>query len=223
MTGEHRPPDFPPGAIGTGLGRLGELSAPWTAARAITAPTLTLGLLRHEPGFAGLPRSDLLAAANSLAYLYQHTKSWVLIWAESIAGPAAFKDSRTVRCGVGQEKSKELALSAGLTLKAEGDVWLASASAELSTEWSKLTQSTVRIDVESEFTRELEFDVPPGGRDIALWQLESRLTKRLVQRPNVALPPDPLPEWVEIAIATPPRTTTVLTAITQTITRLAEQ
>jgi hypothetical protein len=207
--------------VGSRLDELVGLSAPWTAARAVTAPTLTEELLKQEQGFLGLGRADRFTVANTLTYLFQHTKVWTLLWAESVAGTAVFKDSRTVRCGVGVEKSKELALTAGLDVMLEADIWFASAAVDLSAEWSKLTQSTVRIDVESEFTRELEFEVPAGGMDIALWQLESRLTRRLILRPGKRLPPDPLPGWAETAIATPIRSIAILTSVTRSMTRTA--
>lgn len=217
---EHNePPDFPGSAIGSGMDLLAELSSPWTTARAITAPGLTRQLLAHEQGFAVLSPEHLTAVANTLTFLFQHTKVWSLLWAESVAGPATFRDTRTVRWGVGVEKSRELARTAGLKVEAEGDVWVAKASAELSAEWSKLTQSTVRIDVETETTRELEFDVPAGGMDIALWQLESRLTRRLVLRPRRHLPPEPLPHWVETAIATPVRSIVMPVNLTRSTTR----
>lgn len=203
------------------LDELVGMSAPWTAARAVTAPELTQELLAQEQGFAGLAPRETTAVANTLTFLFQHTKVWKLLWADSVAGPALFKDSRTVRCGVSVEKTKELAVTAGLQVKAEAEMWIASASADLSTEWSKLTQSTVRIDTETEFTRELEFDVPPGGMDIALWQMESRLTRRLILRPGAHLPPDPLPHWAETAIATPIRSIAMLTSITRSMTRTA--
>lgn len=218
---ENGPPDFPGLGVGSMLDELVGMSAPWTAALAITAPRLTQELLAREQGFAGLVPKDIVVIANTLTFLFQHTKVWKLLWADSVAGPALFKDSRTVRCGMGVEKTKELALTAGLQVTAEGDVWIGKAAAELSAEWSKLTQSTVRIDTETEFTRELNFEVPVGGMDIALWQLESRLTRRLVLRPGVRLPPDPLPHWVELAIATPVRSTAVLTSVTCSTTRSA--
>jgi hypothetical protein len=203
------------------LDELAVMSPPWTVARAVTAPSLTRDLLIHEQGFASLTAAETAEAANTLTFLFQHTKVWTLLWAESIAGPSLFKDSRTVRSGVGVEKSKELALTAGITAKGEWDMWMVKASAELSAEWSKLTQSTVRLDMETEFTRELEFDVPAGGMDIALWQLEARLTRRLILRTGANLPPDPIPEWAEMAIATPARSTTVMTSITRSTTRTA--
>ncbi|WP_290054344.1 hypothetical protein [Amycolatopsis solani] len=217
---ENEPPAFSGDSVGSGLARLADLAAPWTAARAVTAPELTRRLLVDEPGFFGLPQAELADAANTLTFLFQHTKVWRLLWAESVAGPALFRDSRTVRSGVGQEVSRELARTVGLELSGKGDVWVVNVSGELSAEWSKLTQSMVRIETETEFKRELEFDVPAGGMDIALWQLESRLTRRLILRPHHHLPPDPLPDWAETAIATAVKSTSILTNVTRSLTRL---
>lgn len=217
---ENRPPDFPGTEVGTGLDRLEALSAPWSVARAVTAPELTRELLIQEPGFADMSAYTAVTITSTLTFLFQHTRVWTLLWAESVAGPARFEDSRTVRSGVSIDKTVELARTAGLKLTGEGDLWVVKASAEVSAQWSKLTRSTIRVDTENETKRALEFTVPPGGMDIALWQLESRLTRRLILRPGRHLPEEPLPHWVETAIATPVRSVAILTSITQSVTRM---
>lgn len=219
---ETGPPAFPGQRVGAGLDQLEALATPWMISRTITTPRLAYQLLQGEPGFAHRPRAELTTIANTLTFLFQHTKAWTLLWAESVAGPSQFEDNRRVRCGVSVDQSRQLALAAGIKTKAEGDLWAVSASAEISAEWSKLTNSTVRIEGETEFTRSLTFTVPAGGMDIALWQLESRLTRRLILRPGQRLP-DPVPAWVEVAIAVPVRSSVVLTSITRSITRTAGQ
>lgn len=218
---ENGPPSFPGVRVGQGLDELPGLATPWTVSRAITAPDLTRRLLAGEPGWAGLPTRKIDTISGILTFLFQQTKTWTLVWAESVAGPARFGSVRTVRSGAGIEEARELARTAGMKVGAEGDVWVAAASAELSSEWTKLTNSKVRIDNEAESTRVLQFDVPPGGMDIALWQLEVRLTRRLVLRPGARLP-EPLPDWVEIAIASPVRSVRIPTDITRSLTRTVD-
>lgn len=215
--------DRPPGFLGEGVGdrlhALQSASAPWVVSRAISSPDLTQRLLHGEPGFALLPRASIEAAANTLAFLFQHTQTWRLAWVESVAGPSHFKDSRKVRVGLSNTTMIELARTAGIEVEGSGSIVVADISAEVTAKWSKLTQSTVTIDVEEEFTRVLDFDIPPGGMDIALWQLESQLTRRLVLRPGLQLPPDPLPRWVESALAAQICSVTLASAVTQSVIR----
>ena len=95
------------------------------------------------------------------------------------------------------------------------------ASTELSAEWSKVTRSTVKIEAQREATTNLSYDVPADGMDIALWRLDSRLTRRLMLRPGKHLPPEPLPHWVDMAIAARASVVDIPTNITQAKTRMA--
>jgi len=54
--------------------------------------------------------------------------------------------------------------------------------------------------------------------DIALWQLEERLTRRLALRRGVSLQ-DPLPKWIDTALTVPVRSIRVPTAVLRTVTR----
>ncbi|MEV4806313.1 hypothetical protein AB0K18_40495 [Nonomuraea sp. NPDC049421] len=194
--------------VGARLDELEVASTPWTVTRTITAPDLTYRLLRREPAFSALPSARLREIASLLAFLFQHTRVWHLVWVESVPGPGIFEDSRTIRAGTSKESVAELARTVGMDVELEGGLWVATAKAKLSAEWSKLTRSTVCIGTETETRGALTLPVPSGGMDIALWQLESRLTRRLALRPGVRLSPDPQPAWVEMAMSTPsPRST----------------
>ncbi|MCX5204128.1 hypothetical protein OG897_22085 [Streptomyces sp. NBC_00237] len=218
----HEPPGFLGSAVGSHLGELADASAPWTESRAASAPDLTYELLHHEPGFAVLPSAVLAEVADCLTFIFEHTRFWDLLFVESVAGPSQFSESRTVQAGVSRETAIQLGRTVGLDISAEGDVWLAKTKAELTTEWTKLTNNTVRIDTETQLTRAVEYPVPDGGMDIAMWQLGSRFMRRLILRRGAHLPPDPIPAWAEMALAVPPRLATVPSTVVRTMTRTRE-
>jgi len=214
------PPEFPVGQVGSGLAQLQALSGPWSVARVITAPTLTQRMITMEPGFARLPAFEIGAIANTLAFLFQHTMTWTLLWARSVGGPAHFEQTESVTYGVSSEQGLELARTVGMKVGGEAEFWIGKISTELSAEWSKLTRSTIRIEAQREASTHLSYEVPAGGMDIALWRLDSRLTRRLILRPGKELPPEPLPQWVEMAIAARSSLVDIPTGITQAKTRM---
>jgi hypothetical protein len=216
----HRePPPFLGDAVGSALGELQHQHSGWLVSRSVSAAPFTQRLLAREPGFSGLSSSDLRAASQTLTFRLGHVQRWRLLWAVSADGPGQFSDERTVRVGVSEETARELATTIGL--EAKTDVFFLAAQA--SAQWSRLTRSTISVNTESEFTRTLSYDVPEGGMDIALWQLESQLVRRLELRPGAALPPDPVPRWVELAVTARARTRVinVPTNVVRVLTRRA--
>ena len=183
-----------------------------------SAPELTLRLLAADPDFRGLSRLTLVTAANTLTFQLAHIQRWRLLWVESTPGPSRFSDVRTVRVGVTEDVARELARTVAVDVKGSISIIAAQAGAH----WSRLTRSTVSIRAEAEFTRTLEYDIPAVGMDIALWQLESQLIRRLQLRPNASLPPDPVPRWVELAITAEVRSVTVPASITRVVTRTGQ-
>ncbi|MDR6977676.1 hypothetical protein J2X68_004395 [Streptomyces sp. 3330] len=179
----------------------------------------TRRLLAQEPGFGTLAPSQLDAASRVLTFRLGHVQRRRLLWVVSTDGPSQFTDERTVRVGVSEEPARELATTIGLEAKLDIPFLAAQASAQ----WSRLTRSTISVNTESEFTRTLSYDVPEGGLDIALWQLESQLVRLLELRAGAALPPDPLPPWVEPAATARARSRviTVPTNVVRVLTRRA--
>jgi hypothetical protein len=175
-----------------------------------------------EPGFARLPAPEIGTIANTLAFLFQHTMEWTPVGVRSLGGPGHFEQTESVTYGVSAEQGLELARTVGIEIGGEAKVPFGRVSTELSAEWSKLTRSTIRIEAQRETTTHLSYEVPAGGMDIALWRLDSRLTRRLILRPGKQLPPEPLPHWVEMAIAARPILIDIPTGITQAKTRMAE-
>jgi len=201
-------PDRPPGR-----------ADPWIVARTCTSPELTARLLAEEPGFASLPKRRVDKISRMLTFLFLRTREWALIWAESVSGPARrYQIVHRIRRGVGAEEIRELARTVAFRTGASIGLLAANVSVALGREWSKFTNSHVHFDAEEEITRVLEFDVPPGGMDIALWQLEERLTRRLALRRGVSLQ-DPLPKWIDTALTVPVRSIRVPTAVLRTVTR----
>ncbi|SRR5271166_529568 len=214
------PPEFPGRQVGSGLAQLQGLSKPWSVARVSTAPTLTQQILAIEPDFDRLPRFQIGAIANTLTFLFNHTMTWTLVWARSEGGPGHFEQTESVAYGVSAEQGLELARTVGMKVGADFDFLAGSVSSKLSAEWSKLTRSTVRIEARREADCQLSYDIPAGGMDIALWRLDSMLTRQLILRPGKHLPLDPLPHWVDIAIAARVILINIPTEITQTKTRI---
>ncbi len=208
------PPNFVDASPGSNFPGVEE-SSPILVARASTAPAMTAQLLRHEDRFSSLSFRDIADAANALTMVFEHRYVWKLVWVQSISTPGKVSDTRKIRRGVGTDKSLELARTAGVDFEASGDVWVLAAATKLSAEWSRLTRSSVRIDMEEECERSIEIDVPAGGMDVALWQVESQLSRRIVTRRGAELPNDPLPDWCEYAIQARSRLIAVPTAITK--------
>ncbi|MGW6525455.1 hypothetical protein [Streptomyces sp. NPDC054962] len=216
----HRePPAFLGESVGSSLGELQHRQSAWLVSRSISAPAFTRRLLAREPGFGTLASSQLGAASEVLTFRLGHVQRWRLLWVVSTDGPSQFTDERTVRVGVSEETARELATTIGLEAKLDIPFLAAQASAQ----WSRLTRSTISVNTESEFTRTLSYDVPESGLDIALWQLESQLVRRLELRAGAALPPDPMPRWVELAVTARARTRviTVPTNVVRVLTRRA--
>ncbi|WP_062641586.1 hypothetical protein [Streptomyces maremycinicus] len=216
----HRePPGFLGESVGAALGELQHRQSAWLVSRSISAPPFTRRLLAREPCFDTLAPTQLSAASQALTFRLGHVQRWRLLWVVSADGPGQFTDERTVRVGVTEETARELATTIGLEAKLDIPFLAAQASAQ----WSRLTRSTISVNTESEFTRTLSYDVPEGGLDIALWQLESQLLRRLELRAGAALPPDPMPRWVELAVTTRARSRviTVPTNVVRVLTRRA--
>ncbi|MGW0871490.1 hypothetical protein ACWD3Z_13505 [Streptomyces sp. NPDC002740] len=216
----HRePPAFQGESVGSALGELQHRQSAWLVSRSISAPAFTRRLLAQEPGFGTLAPAQLDTASELLTFRLGHAQRWRLLWVVSTDGPSQFTDERTVRVGVSEETARELATTIGLEAKLDIPFLAAQASAQ----WSRLTRSTISVNTESEFTRTLSYDVPEGGLDIALWQLESQLIRRLELRAGAALPPDPMPRWVELAVTARARSRviTVPTNVVRVLTRRA--
>lgn len=213
------PPTFTGSRIGTGLDQLASRSTPRTVARVITAPALTRKILESEPGFGRMTEQTLVTAANTLAFLFEHARVWTLLWAKSIGGPGHFEQSESVTYGISAEQSLELARKAGMKATAEGGVKVVKLTGELSGEWSKLTRATFRAEAQRDASTTLSYDIPIGGMDIALWRLDSRLSRRIVIRPGQELPPEPLPHWVELAVAARTSEVVIPTGITRAMSR----
>lgn len=219
-SGLNGPPRFAGTGVGSGLEQLTNHSALWAVTRVLTAPGLTHKILEVEPGFTRLPEQAIVAAANTLGFLFVHARTWTLLWAKSIPGPGHFEQTESVTYGVSTEQGIELARKVGL--KADGglDFTLGKIHAEASAEWSRLTRDTFKLETQRETSTTLSYDVPADGMDIALWRLDSQLTRRLVIRVGRQLPSDPLPAWVEAAVAARASQITVPLGITRAITRM---
>ncbi|KUN17315.1 hypothetical protein AQJ23_40960 [Streptomyces antibioticus] len=215
----REPPAFHGETVGSDLDKLEHVRSAWLISRSISARPFTEKLLAQESGFAALTTHELSAAAHTLTYKFGHVQRWRLLWAVSLDGPSQFGDARTVRHGVSEETARELADSIGVEAKLDVKFLAAQASRQ----WSRLTRSTISVNAESEFTRTLTYEVPAEGMDIALWQLESQLIRRLELRPGAVLPPDPVPRWVGLAVAARSRSRviTVPTNVVRARTRKA--
>jgi hypothetical protein len=165
-------------------------------ASASTAPDRTIALLRLDEAFAGLSADELVAAANTLTYVFSHQKEWRLLWAEQVPGPGSFADTRTLRIGASEESVRDLSRTIGL----KGNTSIMALRAEVSGQWSTMTRSSVTLQVEEEGSRTINLTVPSEGLLVERWQRDDVLTRRIRIRQSRDLPADPLPRWVERAL-----------------------
>ena len=165
--------------------------------QAASAPDRTRSLLLAISEFRALSANDLTSAANTLTFVFSVAKEWRRVASESVSGPARFKDGRTMNYGLSKEAAEEVTRTVGLSGGADLKLLVANASRE----WTTMTQTTLNLHLEVETTREVEFQIDAPGATIERWQRFTILTRRLRLRPGADLPPDPLPRWVELAVA----------------------
>jgi hypothetical protein len=213
-TRDSGPPAFLGPDVGDRIDELAGVSEVRSVARTIATPRLTIRLMRADPLFNGLTEQELADAANNLTFVFRHQQRWRLHWVESVPGPAQFSDTRRVEVGVTHEAATELTKA----VKGSAKVNIFTVAVDASAEWTKVTRSTVNIVLTQESTRNVTYDVPEPGMDIALWQLESILSRSMALRPNEHVRAD-VPRWIERALQHGDRSVVVPTTTTRIMVR----